>query len=79
MSVVALVLGMLAVSPVYAGNGTIKKTYSDTPYKVSAKPATPSLAKAQPAASQAKPKIQVAVMAKSPSQPVARRTYHICR
>jgi ubiquitin len=76
----AVAVAMLAALPAHAGSGLIKITHSDTPYKRAVKPASSTVAKAQPAASQAKPaEIQVGVMAKSPSQPAAKHAVFIRR
>ena len=75
-----LVLGMLAALPAQAGGGLIKVTHASTPYKAAAQPAPKVVAKAQPAVPQIKaPEVQVAVMAKSPSQPAGRRSVFILR
>ena len=78
-TVCALVVGMLAALPAYAGSGLNKITHGATVLRSSAQPASSTVAKAQPKVSQAKPEIQVAVMAKSPSQPAARRSVYIRR
>jgi hypothetical protein len=75
----AAILGFLAVSPAQAGSGLIEVTHSATYGKaVQAAPAT--VAKSQPKASKTTPaEIQVAVMAKAPSNPPARRSVFIHR
>jgi hypothetical protein len=73
----ALVVGILTALPAYAGSGLNNLTHGSR--WNSAQPKSSAVAKAQPTASQAKPKVQVAVMATSPSQPAARPHYHICR
>jgi hypothetical protein len=75
-----VVLGMLAALPANAGNAQIKVTHAATPYKDAVHPVALTAAKAQPKVSQAKStEIQVAVMAKSPSQSTAKRSCYIHR
>jgi hypothetical protein len=61
--IITLAVGMLAALPAYAGSGLIKVTHA-TPVKGATLLAP---------ATMAKPKIQVAVMATSPSQPARGR------
>jgi hypothetical protein len=75
-----LAIGMLAVSPAYAGSGLIKITLSDTPYRGGFQTAPSTVAKVQPTVGQSKTtEVQVALMAKSPMQPGARRSVFIHR
>jgi hypothetical protein len=77
-SVLAMVL--LAALPARAGSGLIKITHSDTPYRGGYQSAPATVAQVKPAVNQAKAsEIQVAVMAKSPVQPGARRSVFIRR
>jgi hypothetical protein len=78
--VAALVVGMLSAWPAYAGSGLIKITHSDTPYKWADQRESSTVAKVQPSVNQAKPaEVQVAVMARSPSRPAAKRAVFIRR
>jgi hypothetical protein len=75
-----LVAGMLAALPACAGSGLVKITHSDTPCKCADKCECATVAKVQPSVKQAKPaEVQLAVMAKSPSQPAGRRAVYIRR
>jgi len=76
---VALVAGMLAALPAYAGSGLNTVTHANLSYKTLPKPTQTTVATVQPKVSQAKPEIQVAVMASSSSQPAARRSVFIHR
>jgi hypothetical protein len=76
---VAAVVGMLAALPAQAGGGLIKITHSDTYHKWRTQPVAPTVAKVQPKASHTQPEVQVAVMAKSPSQPAAKSAVFIRR
>jgi len=79
---VAAVLGMLSALPAQAGggNGQMKITHAPTPYRSTPVQSGPTDSKAKTAVTESKPtEFQVAVMAKSPSQPVARRSVFIHR
>jgi hypothetical protein len=70
---------MMAALSAQAGSGLIKITHASTPFRGGYQ-IVYSPAKAQPAVEQAKtPEVQVAVMASSPSQPVARRSVFVHR
>jgi hypothetical protein len=74
------VIGMLAASPAHAGSGLIKVTHSATPYRGGYQTAPSTVAKVQPVESQTKTaEVQVAVLAKSPMQPGARRSVFVHR
>jgi hypothetical protein len=76
----ALAVGMLAALPAYAGGAQIRNTHSDTPYRGPSQPAASTVVKSQPKVSPAAPaEVQVAVMAKSPAQPAAKRSVFIHR
>jgi hypothetical protein len=75
-----LVIGMLAVLPAHAGSGLIKITHSATPYRGGFQTTPSTVAKVQPTLSQTKTaEVQVAVMARSPLRPGARRAVFIRR
>jgi hypothetical protein len=76
---VVVVAGMLAALPAQAGSGLIKITHCNKPCKCAAQPVCTTVAKAQPKVSHAQAEVQVAIMAKSPSQPAARRSVYIHR
>ncbi|HEV7926719.1 MAG TPA: hypothetical protein VGR14_15275 [Verrucomicrobiae bacterium] len=76
---VAVTLGTLAACPAQAGSGLIKNTHSATAYKWVTQPVHPAVPKAYVKVNQGQPEIQVAVMAKSPAQPGARRSVYIHR
>jgi hypothetical protein len=78
---VGMVLGVLAVMPAQAGNGTLKITHASTPY-VSGNQAASKEANTQPKVNATKAsEVQVAVMASAaaPSQPGAKRSIFIHR
>lgn len=72
-------VAFLAALPTQAGSGLTKVTHSDQYSKWAAQPVRPTVAKVQPVASQKKPEVQVAVMARVPSQSAAKRSVFIHR
>jgi hypothetical protein len=75
-----LALGALTALSAQAGNGTIKVTHSDTPYKGGSQAGSSKVEKAQTTVAQTKaPEVQVGVMANSPAQPQAKRAVFIHR
>ncbi|HTA29373.1 MAG TPA: hypothetical protein VK731_02750 [Candidatus Cybelea sp.] len=72
-------VAVLAALPAQAGSGLTKVTHSDHYSKWAARPVRPTVAKAQPTVSQKQPEVQVAVMAKVPLQPAAKRSVFIHR
>jgi hypothetical protein len=79
VAVGAVVLALMAALPARAGSGMIKVTHSPDYAKWAAKRAQPVAAKVQPTARPKGREVQVAVMAKVPSQPPAKRAVFIHR
>jgi hypothetical protein len=76
----AAVIGLLAALPANAGSGLIKITHSDTPYRGGFQTVPAKVTQVKPAASQTKlGEVQIAVMAKSSTQPGAKRSVFIHR
>jgi hypothetical protein len=75
----AVVSALLAALPAKAGSGLTKITHSPNYSQWAAKPAQPVVAKVPPTPSSKHPEVQVAVMAKAPSQAAAKRSVFIHR
>jgi hypothetical protein len=75
----ALIIGMLAALPVYAGGGLIKVTHSDTPYHSGSDAVACSAVAMQKTVKTSSTEVQIAVMAKSPVYSGPRRPMFIHR
>ena len=79
LGIVALAVGMLAVSSAQAGNAIIKITHGPAPYRGWHQTAPATVAKAQPTVGKSKAEVQVGVMATMTSLPTPRRSVFIRR